>query len=81
MMGSHPDFTVLDFAYKPGQMENIPYTEHCYLYVQNDGRWIALHPYVQFRECPKCHHPRVLIADGQQYLDPYMGHRVRPQEF
>ncbi len=81
MMGSHPDFPVLQFSYKPRGMEEIPCKDQCYLYTQNDGQWIALHPYVQFKECPECHHPRVLVADGQQYLDPYMGHRVNiPQE-
>jgi hypothetical protein len=77
MMGSHPDFAVKSICYEPKQMENIPYKDQCYLYLQNDAQWIALHPYVQFKDCPACHRPRVLIADGQQYLDPYMGHRVR----
>ena len=76
MMGSHPDFVVSKISYTPERIENIPYNEQCYLYTRNDGQWIALHPYVQFKECPLCHHPRVLLADGQQYLDPYAGHRV-----
>jgi hypothetical protein len=76
MMGSHPDFAAKSFCYEPKKVENIPYKDQCYLYIQNDAQWIALHPYVQFKDCPLCRHPRVLIADGQQYLDPYAGHRV-----
>jgi hypothetical protein len=75
-MGSHPDFHETSLSYEPKGMENIPYTGRCYLYTQSDAKWIALHPYVQFKDCPVCRHPRVLIADGQQYLDPYAGHRV-----
>jgi hypothetical protein len=76
MMGSHPDFAVSHFSYRPKEVENIPCKDQCYLYAATDGRWVPLHPYLQFKECPECRHPRVLIADGQQYLDPYMGHRV-----
>jgi hypothetical protein len=71
MMGSHPDFVVSQISYAPERIENIPYNDRCYLYIQNNGHWIALHPYVQFKECPLCHNPRVLLADG-----PYVGHRV-----
>jgi hypothetical protein len=80
MMGSHPDFVVSQFSYKPERIDNIPYNGHCYLYMRGNGQWITLHPYVQFKECPLCHHPRVLLADGQQYLDPYVGHRVDLRE-
>src|SRR5262249_41200108 len=76
MMGSHPDFVVCRISYTPVGMENIPYNDHCYLYTRNNGQWITLHPYTVFKNCPVCHHPRVLIADGRQYLDPYAGHRV-----
>jgi hypothetical protein len=76
MMGSHPDSTVSQFSYQPREVENIPCKDQCYLYAPIEGRWVPLHPYLQFKECPECRHPRVLIADGQQYLDPYVGHRV-----
>ena len=76
MMGSHPDFIVSQISYTPRGIEDIPYDEHCYLYTRNNGPWITVHPYVQFKDCPLCHHPRVLLADGQQYLDCYAGHRV-----
>jgi len=74
MMGNHPDFKLSQISYRPEKIENIPYKDHCYLYC-NNGQWITLHPYVQFKECPVCHMPRILLADGQKYLDPYAGHR------
>jgi hypothetical protein len=73
MMGSHPDFVV---SRTPERLENIPYNGHCYLYARNNGQWIMSHPYVQFEKCPVCHHPKILLVDGQQYLDSYEGHRV-----
>jgi hypothetical protein len=76
MMGSHPDFVVSCISYTPDRIENIPYNGLCYLYTRNDGEWVTLHPYMQFKECPLCHHSRVLLSDGQQYLDSYEGHRV-----
>jgi hypothetical protein len=76
MMGNHPDFVVSRISCAPERIENIPYNDHCYLYMRNIGQWVTLHPYVQFKECPVCHRPRVLLADGRQYLDTYQGHRV-----
>jgi hypothetical protein len=57
-------------------MDEIPDKHRCYLFIENVERWIPLHPYVLLEQCPICHHPRGLIFDGEQYLDPHIGHRV-----
>src|SRR5215813_5467492 len=76
IMGSYPDFFNFKFVYKPINLQDIPYSNRCYLYIRNDEKWISLHPYLQFTTCPECDHARVLIADGNCYIDPYVGHRV-----
>ena len=38
---------------------------------------LDLHPFIQWCECPQCHHERVLVMnDERKYLDPQIGHRV-----
>ncbi len=77
MTGSHPDFVESVVDYEPSGLENIPCADRCYLYQSTISRWTGLYPYLLFQECPACRHPRVLIWDGEQYLDPYIGHRVK----
>jgi hypothetical protein len=80
MVGDHPDFDTQEFSYRPESSESIPCSDQCYLHSQHTEKWIALHPYVQFKECPTCGHDRVLITDGRQYLDPYMAIESRLTE-
>jgi len=76
LMGSHPDFLEARLSYEPKAIRNIPHANRVYVYSEIDGKWTALDPYLLFQECPLCKHTRVLISDGEQYLDPYAGHRT-----
>lgn len=40
-------------------------------------RFQSLHPWLRRATCPECEHSRVLVFDGEQYIDVFMGHRVR----
>ena len=73
-MGNHPDFEDSTIICEPIDLQSIPRNDRTYLFTAN--AWIDLEPYVLFRECPACNHPRILIWDGQQHLDSYVGHRV-----
>lgn len=43
-------------------------------------RFHNLSPFIVSEVCPTCHHPRILVTDGgDQYIDVFMGHRVRIQ--
>lgn len=73
LTGDHPDFPEVILPVSEGFS---PYTEEVYI-IGLDDKWHRLHPYVQYRSCPVCGYARVLIADGEYYLDPYVGHRGR----
>ncbi len=36
-----------------------------------------MEPWVRLTECSECNHERVLISDGERYIDAQVGHRVR----
>jgi hypothetical protein len=56
---------------------NVPISKRLYIYSGDREKWFDVEPYMVYRECPKCQHPRILIADGETYLDPLMGHLVK----
>ena len=72
LMGNHPEFEDREIGIKKGA--ELPYDRQ--VYAQKEGGWYDLHPYIQYDNCPVCRHPMVLIYDGEQYLDPFVGHRV-----
>lgn len=72
LMGNHPDFEDKEIAFKTDDC--LPFENQ--VYATKDGNWYDLHPYILYENCPECCHPRVLIYDGEQYLDPFVGHRV-----
>jgi hypothetical protein len=76
MMGSHPDFVESVVQFEPDTPEDIPCAHRAHIVWQESRRWTEVHPYIRYCECPTCHHMRVLVFDGTQYLDPYIGHRV-----
>jgi hypothetical protein len=50
---------------------------HVVLWNEAKTRFITLDPYVRETICPDCRHPRVLLADGDVYIDVLLGHRVK----
>lgn len=75
--GNHPDFSEDSIKFSPEQIDDIPSNNKVYAQYGNSPEWINLDPYIIYNNCPKCLNPRVLITDGEQYLDPYIGHRVK----
>lgn len=57
-------------------IDSIPKSNKIYITSPDNSQWICLEPYWKFIFCPECKHPRLLISDGVQYLDPLVGHRV-----
>ena len=76
LSGSHPDFEEETLAIRATNAIDVPPTEVVFAYYEPTEQCISLNPYVLYSECPKCSHNRVLVTDGELYLDPYVGHRV-----
>jgi hypothetical protein len=76
MMGSHPDFVEDSIQIVGGGDHPVPITQRTYAYARQERRWYDLHPYILYDNCPICMHNRVLLSDGRNYIDPYIGHRV-----
>ena len=76
LMGSHPDFVEEEVEIKAITTDQIPEIEKVSLWLPAEKRWQNLDPYILFSQCPACNHVRVLLTDGEVYLDPYQGHRV-----
>jgi hypothetical protein len=76
LMGSHPDFSQVNVKVEPLRLEDIPIVNQVYLTKLDGNQWLKISPYIRYSECPECHHQRVLVADGEVYIDPYIGHRV-----
>ena len=74
LIGNHPDFVENHITIQPQSFADIPITDH--VYVCFNKAWYDLHPYVIYGDCPLCGHNRVLITDGNLYIDPYVGHRT-----
>ena len=54
-------------------------TENEILYFSNDeSQLVSLSPYLYYRVCPLCNHPRMLILDSaDNYIDIQIGHRTK----
>lgn len=48
-----------------------------YIINEQSKEALCLEPYVFYRNCPECQHPRILITDGDLFIDPLIGHRVK----
>lgn len=75
LTGDHPDFIDSECNFRPTTVEELPRTGAVYAVV-GGTRWYSLDPFVRYCACPACGHHRVLISDGEKYIDPYVGHRV-----
>ncbi len=49
---------------------------YLYLVSKDLKEWSCLHPYFIFNNCPTCNFPRLMVKDGEQYIDIFEGHRV-----
>jgi hypothetical protein len=77
LMGEHPDFIEVIKEFTPKGVDDIPSRGRVYVSYSNETQLYGLHPYLIYDQCPVCSHNRVLLTDGEQYLDPYAGHRVK----
>ena len=75
LKGSNIQFHSVDIYSSIVSVDKIPETEKIYIYNQATNKWISVHPYIVFDDCPFCNHKRVLIYDGESKLDPFIGHR------
>jgi hypothetical protein len=42
------------------------------------GCFKRISPFIRSAVCPECRHPRILVTDGgDQFIDVFMGHRVK----
>ncbi|HOE12412.1 MAG TPA: hypothetical protein PLQ35_16155 [bacterium] len=76
LSGDHPDFKEISHEIRPKDIADIPQTYKVYA-ITPDRTWHKLSPYAMYCDCPACGHHRVLVSDGEMYIDPYVGHRVR----
>jgi hypothetical protein len=76
LMGDHPDFVQETIEYSPSQQEIRPIINQVYAIDRTMGKWHALHDSIVYDMCPVCEHRRILLAEGERYLDPYAGHRI-----
>jgi hypothetical protein len=76
LTGDHPDFIERVHEIQPTTINDLPQTEKVYA-ITSDNIWYSLAPYIRYCDCPECGHHRVLVTDGEKYIDPYVGHRVR----
>ncbi len=56
-----------------------PVVNRIYLADRNFSAIHGIFPYLIFDQCPQCKHDRLMIKDGQQYVDIYKGHFVQLQ--
>lgn len=76
LTGDHPDFVEYVHTIQPTTITALPQTDKVYAKV-SDNDWYSLAPYILYCHCPACGHHRVLVTDGEKYIDPYVGHRVQ----
>ena len=74
--GSNIIFNEESLTFTPKSLEDIPMNQKVYLRDLVTGRLVSLDPYYKYINCPVCNHPRILIHDGQSYIDPLIGHLV-----
>lgn len=76
LSGSNPAFNEDITEVVFDDIDDVPTKNQCYLVTPKKDKWISLDPYLKFGTCPECKHMRLLIQDGEVYLDPLIGHRV-----
>lgn len=74
--GSNASFLEREIETGFSDFNSIPQSNKIYVVSPENSQWFCLEPYWKFNYCPECKHPRLLISDGVQYLDPLIGHRV-----
>ncbi len=74
--GSNSSFLEKEIEATFTDHDSLPQSKKMYLVSKDLKQWISLHPHWIFNVCPACKHPRLLVTDGVQYLDPFIGHRV-----
>ncbi len=47
-----------------------------YLVGRDLKEWNCLYPYFILDNCPQCSYPRLMVSDGELYIDIFIGHRV-----
>ena len=50
---------------------------HLYLVTKDRTKWHDLFPDLIFDTCPECSHLRLMVKDGNRYIDILLGHRVK----
>jgi hypothetical protein len=76
LVGSNPAFLETESSVVFNLAKDVPKFDKCYLVTSDKKHWTCMDPYIKFGVCPECKHPRLLIFDGDVYLDPFVGHRV-----
>ena len=76
LSGDNPAFLETESSVSFELARDVPKWNKCYLVTPDKKQWTCLDPYLKFGICPECKHPRVLVYDGDVYLDPFVGHRV-----
>lgn len=76
LSGSNPAFLETESVVSFELARDVPKANKCYLVTPDKKKWTCLDPYLKFGICPECRHQRVLIYDGEVFLDPFVGHRV-----
>jgi hypothetical protein len=76
LSGSNPAFIEKKVEVVLDSLEQQPSSNKCYLASLDNKKWIRLDPYLKYGNCPACGHSRLLVQDGELYLDPLIGHRV-----
>ena len=72
----HPSFKIES----PGDPRSIGVTSLNDIYLTNRKMesFRKISPFLNSNICPECHHQRILLTDGgRQYIDVFMGHRVK----
>ncbi len=80
LQGDHPDFLHEQKNAAEHSFERIPKKNRVYLHNRQNGAWYLLDPYMKYQTCPVCKTKQVFLIDGERYLDPYAGHRVKIPE-
>ena len=72
-MGSNPIFGAFDFvSTQPDEPDTVMILH------EGSSRPVPLYKLIRWTVCPMCKHDTVLVTDdGDNYLDPAVGHRVR----
>lgn len=76
LSGSNPAYLETESTVTFERAHDVPEFGKCYLVTPDKKHWTSLDPFFKFGICPECKHQRLLIQDGEVYLDPFVGHRV-----